>query len=139
MHTLERLCGARRSLGDAFIEFIRAAKEGLAGSRTVPAQSGIVYVFVACPRSTGGSIRTSVLQGYCAILREDYPEARAIVSIITEIPDGDWRHSFGLMVIDEPLDEQTREIAAKAREHGILRKQTVHHAHYREYPDDALK
>jgi hypothetical protein len=124
----------RRLLGEGFVGFMRKAAAKQAQSRVVSSPSGVVYVFIAVPRTVSTDTRGALLSFYCAILRERHPDARAVVGVLTERPDGDWRHSFGLAVIDTPLTDELRALAEEGRGLGLLARQVEHGATIHEYP-----
>lgn len=125
----------RRMLGDAFIGFLRKAGDGKALSRVVPSPSGVVYVFTICGRSWSPEDRGYELRGYCAVLLERHPDAKAVVGIMTERPDGDRRHSFAMVFYENPITDEIRGYAADAREAGILRRQVEYGGQVKEFPD----
>lgn len=126
----------RRVLGHAFIDFLRSAAAGRAQSRVVPAESGVIYVFLACPRSTPIDLRQDRMYGYAAVVLDTYPECQAVVVILTERPDGDWRNSFALYSVEPPITDELREAAQRAREIGILRTVTRRATTLHEYPEE---
>lgn len=125
----------RRLLGEAFIGFLHKAANGTAGSRTVSSPSGVVYVFVVCPRSFSPDERGYLLRAYCAILLDDNPAAQAVVGILTERPDDEWGASYLMMLYENPITDEVREYAADGRDMGVLRRQVQHPFHAKEFPD----
>jgi hypothetical protein len=125
----------RRMLGGSFVDFLRKAGAGETMSRSTASPSGVVYLFAVCPRDFPSDGRGLLLRDRCAILLEDHPEAQAVVGIIREKPDGDWRHSFGMMVYENPITDEVRGYAAEARQAGALRKQIPTGVHMKEWPD----
>lgn len=123
----------RRVLGDAFVGFLRRAQANEAMTRTSPSPSGVIYIFLAAPRHIDPWVRGGLLNFYVALLRERNPSVPAVVGIVTEIPDGQG-HSFGLVMMDGPVDERVRGLAAEAREMGLLRSQRPHEVHHEEFP-----
>lgn len=125
----------RRLLGFAFIDFLRKAGAGETMSRSVASPSGVLYLLAACPRGFPADGRALLLRDRCAILLEGHPEATAVVGIVTEKPDGDWRHSFAMIVYHNPITEEIRRYAAEARKAGALATQVPNAVHMKEWPD----
>ncbi len=75
---------SRRILADAFQEFHRGRKSR---ARIVPAPSGVVYVFLACPRDVERQERKSELLGRMFIARGMFSNATLVVGIATEMYD----------------------------------------------------
>lgn len=124
----------RRLLGDAFIVFLRMAAADETQSRHVVSPSGVLYVFVVCPRGTPSEARGWALRGYCSILLERHPHVRAVVGLMTEKPEGDWRPSFATLALEAPVTDEVRTFAAQARAVGILSTQVAERFRTDEYP-----
>ncbi len=125
----------RRFVGGSFVDFMRKAAAGETMSRSTASPSGVVYLFAVCPRGFPTDARALLLRDRCSILLERHPEADAVVGIITEKPDGDWRHSFGMMVYENPITDEVRGYAAEACAAGALKKQVPTGVHLKEWPD----
>jgi len=54
---------------------------------------------------------------------ERHSEAPAVVGIMTERPDGDWRMSLALMTLEPAVTDEIRAYAEEARSIGILARQ----------------
>lgn len=124
----------RRFLGEAFVTFMQKAAENKTRSRVVPSPSDVVYLFMAVSRQEGQEIREARLSMCCAMLREQHPEAVAVVGVLTERPDGDWRHSFMLGLVDGPVTDEIREEAEEGRRCGLLKTQVPLRKTFQEYP-----
>ena len=92
-------------------------------------------MFAVCPRDFPADGRGILLRDRCSILLEDHPQAKAVVGIITEKPDGDWRLSFAMMVYENPITDDVRGYAREARLRGALGKQVPTGVHLKEWPD----
>lgn len=126
----------RRLLGGEFVDFMGAAEAGKTRSRRIQSPTGVVYVFVVCGRSWAADTRGYELRAYCSILLDEHPDAPAVVGVMTEKPDGDWRLSFAMMVFEAPVTDEIRGYAADARKAGILQRRVLHESHVKEYPDE---
>jgi hypothetical protein len=125
---------ARRLLGKAYREFLdKSVANPLA--RLCSSPSGVVYVFLALPRSTDRRERQAELQGRCWVAKSMYPEAELVVGIGTEqySPEG-----FSLDVALFMPGEWTQEHEQAARrmqvELGYFRSPIVTHRSEDEWP-----
>jgi hypothetical protein len=125
----------RRLLGEAFVGFLRAAAASGVRSRVVQSPCNVVYLFVAVPRDRPAEQRGALLKLYGAVLRDQHPDAVAVVGILTEIPDGDWANTLMLVVLDGPVTDELRDLADEGRRLGLLAGQVYIRGTRSAYPD----
>lgn len=75
---------ARRILGQSWKEFMDAATAGKVAARMVPSPSGVIYVFLATPRTVDREARKRELALRCFVARGRYHDATTVIGLATE-------------------------------------------------------
>jgi len=96
---------SRRILGKQFQDFLMLSRQQ-AFARLCPADSGVIYLFLAYPRSADRELRVAELGNRCFVARGLYEESNTVVGIATEQYDSE---GFSLDVMYLHIEEWTRE------------------------------
>lgn len=100
---------SRRLLGRAFQEFIETGVAKKIRSRMIASESGIVYVFLACPHGTEREHRKRELVLRCFVARGRYQDRETVVGIATEQHDRCKGSSLDLAYLRIPDWNQERQ------------------------------
>ena len=130
----------RRVLGSGFMDLMRraAAREG-GLSRMTLSPSGVVYVFLAMPRSVPRLARTEELALRTFVARGLNPESTTAVGIATEQVDGEAGLSIDACLVRIPTwtEEHRAKVEGIQRDLGIFVEPELTRWHDDEYPGKA--
>ncbi len=127
----------RRVLGKCFMDFMRAAARSAPGlARITISGSGVVYVFLAVPRSAPRDLRSQDLQQRCLVARGLHRANRTVIGVATEQLDGVVGVSLDGCCIDlsDWDDEHEREFQEIQRVFNYFANLSWTHGQEDEYP-----
>jgi len=130
---------SRRSLGQAYADFLEANRTGQSRSRIAVNEGyGLAtYVFLGCPLGTTRNARCEELGLRCFVARGFHPENDTVVGIATETPRGE--PGFSLDLVHLRKSSWTEKDAEDARsiqeELGYFANMKVSRVHEDEYPE----
>lgn len=127
---------SRRTLSNDFTEFIRLNAESKIRSRCVLCNSGICYVFLACPHEEERKYRLAELAARCHIIRGLYQNYKTVIGIATEEYKKGKGYSLDVIYYSKDIwtEEDKEQMDYLQRECGYFSEPQINHVHEDEYP-----